>query len=60
MAVSDKKKRIQVTLSKQTTKKLEECSDWQGLSKSQVIESAVIKYLEEKGFYKDEDRLLFL
>ncbi len=60
MAISVNRKRLQVTLGKQTFEKLERCSEWSGLSKSQIIESALIDYLAEKGFYDDEERVMFL
>lgn len=60
MAVSEKNTRVQVTLRKQTMKKLEECADWQGLKKSQIIESAIVQYLESKGLYSEEERLMYL
>lgn len=52
MAISEKKKRIQVTLSKKMTKKLEDYSDFQGLSKSQIIEIAVSSYFDKQDLTK--------
>ncbi|MCO4549688.1 hypothetical protein Si088_01841 [Streptococcus infantarius subsp. infantarius] len=61
MVVSDDSKRFQVTLRKKTFEKLEQCSDWKSMSKSHIIEAALIDYLEKNGFYDDdEDRLLIL
>lgn len=60
MAVSDGSKRFQVTLRKKTFEKLEQCSDWKSMSKSHIVEAALIDYLDKNGFYDDEERLLIL
>ncbi|MCO4534216.1 hypothetical protein Si103_01925 [Streptococcus infantarius subsp. infantarius] len=54
MVVSDDSKRFQVTLRKKTFEKLEQCSDWKSMSKSHIVEAALIDYLDKNGFYDDE------
>ena len=47
--VSDSKKRLQISLSKQSTKRLEDVSKETGLTKSVIIELALNDYFKMKG-----------
>ena len=54
MVVSDDSKRFQVTLRKKTFEKLEQCSDWKSMSKSHIVEAALIDYLDKNADKKEE------